>query len=161
MTAAVLVGCAVATLFVAVLGHLAGRRRGDRLAAYCRDRGWAYDEADPDLAVRWHGEPFVGSGAQIRTAVRGTVDGRPFTAFDHSIERAGLRVRHLVVVVHLPVGVGGGTRRMTGTPWRLEGSDAVTWQRGRLTPDLVEETVDQVWRAVTALPPHLWREPAP
>jgi hypothetical protein len=78
------VGVCVVVL-IAVLGHLAAKKRREEFAAFAASKGWTYVQRDDRWCSRFDGHPF-GTG-QDRTAqniVTGRYDGRPFEAFDYS-----------------------------------------------------------------------------
>lgn len=79
----VVAGIALVVL-VAVLGHLAEKKRRELLQGVATARGWTYTRRDDAWAGYFDGAPFGrGHNRQAHNILRGLHDGREFVGFDY------------------------------------------------------------------------------
>lgn len=72
-------------VLVAVLGHLAAKKRREEFAAFAASKGWTYVQRDDRWCNRFDGHPFgTGEDRTAQNIVTGRYDDRAFEAFDYS-----------------------------------------------------------------------------
>ncbi|CAL9343485.1 hypothetical protein SUDANB121_00329 [Nocardiopsis dassonvillei] len=108
----VVVLLAAAVVVARVAAAVPERRRGERLAAWARERGWSHDRERPELVDRFQGHPFVAgrSNARARHVLCSRMGGHRVMAYEYSYTSSHRDGRseattghvHTVVAVALP-----------------------------------------------------------
>jgi hypothetical protein len=100
-----------------VFGSRSAKRRRAALQAFAAQRGWLWQESEPELARRWHGYPFgTGSRHRVHQVLTGSHRGREIVLFEYSYETSSTDSeggssttthRYTVCVVRLPAPLPG------------------------------------------------------
>lgn len=85
VAAAVLV---IVVVYVGIKLRARNRERGAELRQWAQRHGGTFTAKDTTLAARWKYAPIHGAGS-VTNVVRGTVDGKQFTGFTHTLSSSG------------------------------------------------------------------------